>query len=371
MSLERLAKLLVEYSTAVGPGERVGLIGTSASEPLLAALYQEVLRRGGHPMPLIESDRCLGLLLRQGSDAQLAFLSPLQERLIETADVLIHVELAGGSVHLAEIDSARRARYEEARRALGQRWLDRAAAGQLRWSAALDAWSVSPPELDGFTGEEFRRLLAMAMHLNAADPAAAWGDLSARQARLIDVLRHAHTLRIVTPAGTDLSLNVAGRTWINSDGHRNLPDGEVFTAPLEIGTEGVMVADLCSTYAGCQVRGVRLVVRQGQVVDAFAEVGVEVLRHVLNQDAGARTLGEVGLGCNYAIGQPLGHPLIDEKIGGTFHVALGAAYPETGGGNRSSLHWDLVGDLRHGGIVEIDGRVVSQDGRFLDPAWPE
>jgi aminopeptidase len=206
--------------------------------------------------------------------------------------------------------------------------------------------------------------------LDREEPAAGWHLLSEKQARLIDCLRLGKEFRLVTPAGTDLRLGIAGRRWINGDGHENLPDGEVSTAPIEDATEGTIFIDIPAVHNGRVVDGIRLVFRAGQVVEASANAGQEYLLGLLGQ-AGARVLGEVALGCNYGIARNTQNALLDEKIGGTCHVALGAAYPPTGGKNQAPLHWDMVCDLRDGGRVEVDGRLISKNGRFLEPDWPQ
>jgi aminopeptidase len=207
-------------------------------------------------------------------------------------------------------------------------------------------------------------LLLTAGMLDRPDPVAAWREQSRRQARLIDFLNSVHELRFLTPAGTDLRLRVAGRTWVNGDGRENFPDGEVYTAPVEGSAEGTVYFDNPVRHGGRELHGIRLGFRGGQVVEASATREEGYLQRLLDQDAGARRLGEVGLGCNFALTRRTGNALLDEKIGGTFHLGLGAAYRATGGRNASGLHWDLVGDLRQGGHVEADGHTVSTDGWF-------
>jgi aminopeptidase len=207
--------------------------------------------------------------------------------------------------------------------------------------------------------------------LEHADPAAAWRALSERQARVVNFLQSVREIRFVTPNGTDLRVGTAGRTWINCDGHENFPDGEVFTGPLENSTEGTVRFDFPAVHGGREVHGVSLTFREGRVVKASASKGEEYLLSMLDQDGGARVLGEVAIGCNYAITRHTRNTLFDEKIGGTFHLALGTAYPESGGKNQSALHWDMVCDLRRGGRIEADGRLISENGRFLDRNWPQ
>jgi aminopeptidase len=177
-------------------------------------------------------------------------------------------------------------------------------------------------------------------------------------------------MRLRAPGGTDLRLGIKGRRWMNCDGHLNFPDGEVFTSPLEDATEGTAHFTYPAVMGGREVLDVRLRFKAGKVVDASAAKNEEFLIKMLDQDRGARVLGELALGTNYSIRQFTRNTLFDEKIGGTFHLAVGTALPETGGKNRSGLHWDMVCDLRKGGLVELDGKAISRNGRFTKPSWP-
>ncbi|MBL8828688.1 MAG: aminopeptidase, partial [Planctomycetaceae bacterium] len=196
-------------------------------------------------------------------------------------------------------------------------------------------------------------------------------EISERQQRVVDFLNDKHEIRFVTPQGTDLRLAIEGRRWINCDGHENFPDGEVFTGPIETATEGVVCYSFPAVHGGREVHNIRLEFRGGRVVNASADKGEEFLLAMLDQDAGARVLGEIAIGTNYSIKRYSKNTLFDEKIGGTFHAAVGAAYPETGGKNESGLHWDMVCDLRNGGQIFVDGQLISENGRFVDPRWPQ
>jgi aminopeptidase len=159
--------------------------------------------------------------------------------------------------------------------------------------------------------------------------------------------------------GTDLRLRVDGRRWINSDGRRNMPSGEVFTGPRENSANGTIRFTIPSGSRGVEVEGVELTFRDGEVVEARAERGEDYLRSSLAMDDGARYLGELGIGTNPGIDRATGSTLLDEKIAGTVHLALGRSYPETGGTNVSGLHWDLICDLRPGGRLTVDGEPLE------------
>jgi aminopeptidase len=211
--------------------------------------------------------------------------------------------------------------------------------------------------------DDFEAFVRRALFLDQPDPERSWGELRAFQAALIERLKGARELRLES-TGTDLTLSVKGREWVNSDGRRNMPSGEVFTGPHEASANGSVRFDVPSSPAGVDVAGVELQFEDGLVVGARAERGEEYLQRSLQIDEGARRLGEIGIGTNFGIDRAVGATLFDEKIGGTVHLALGRSYPETGGRNESALHWDLICDLRPGGRLSADGEVIVQDGRF-------
>jgi aminopeptidase len=196
------------------------------------------------------------------------------------------------------------------------------------------------------------------------DPVAAWQHAAAETNRLAEWIEGREEVVIEGP-GTSLKLNVAGRHFKPADGKYNLPDGEFFTGPVEDSAEGEITFHLPTSYTGREVAGVRFRFEGGKVVDATAERGEEFLHSVLDTDEGARRLGELGIGTNFGITDGTGEILLDEKIGGTVHLAIGASYPETGGVNESAVHWDMICDLRRGGSITVDGEVLQRDGRFV------
>ena len=199
---------------------------------------------------------------------------------------------------------------------------------------------------------------------------AEWKKVHTTQQRLADFLNKAREVRYVAP-GTDIRFGVKGRRWINCDGENNFPDGEVFTGPIENATEGEVRFTFPVVYQSREVTDAWLRFKAGKVVDAGASKNEGFLYKMMDQDAGGRTLGELAIGTNYDITKFTRNTLFDEKIGGTVHMALGAAYPESGGKNKSALHWDMVCDLRKGGRIEVDGKVIAKNGRFLRATWPQ
>lgn len=367
--LAKLADVLVNYSTAVKPGDLVRLSGPAVGRPLLVELYRAVIRARGNPFLTVNFEECQEIKLLEGTDEQLTFANPVDLFTVEKLDVAISLWGEDNTKALTRVDPAKQGLVARGRKPMMNKFFERAAVGELRWcgtqfpchAAAQDA-EMSLAAYEDFV---FRAGL-----LHHADPAASWRKVSERQQRLVDYLNGKQEIRFTTPQGTDLRLAVAGRRWINCDGHENFPDGEVFTGPVENAVEGTVCYSFPAVHGGRECDGIRFTFRGGKVVEASATKGEDFLIAMLDQDPGARVLGEIAVGTNYSIESYSKNTLFDEKIGGTFHAAVGSSYPETGGKNDSALHWDMVCDLRQGGKIFVDGKLISENGRFLDPTWP-
>lgn len=355
---ERYAELLVGYCVAVRPGELVALHVASPALPLARALTRAVLRAGGRPALRIDYPEFTQDLLELAGDAYFDATPELDLEEVTRAAGWIRVAAPTNSRALQAVDKTRMARLQRHQQPVQEQRLR-----GTRWVGTLFPTDAAAQDA-GMSLDAFERFAFGAMFLFDDDPVARWGELRALQARLIERLARADEVRVHGP-GTDLRLSVKGRTWVNSDGRRNMPSGEVFTGPLEDSAEGVVTFDLPSSVGGVVVRGVRLRFAAGRVVEASAEEGDDLLQAQLATDAGARYLGELGIGTNARIERPILNTLYDEKIGGTVHLALGRSYPETGGTNESAIHWDLITDLRRGGELLLDGEPFQRDGRFL------
>jgi len=362
--LERLADVVVNYSAAVQPGDLVVLEATPLAAPLVRETYRRVLAAGGHPEVRIAVDGVAEALLDDGNDAQLGWVSPARIEQIEHADVRIVFESEYNTRSLSDADPARQALVQRARKRLGDRLFERAAAGELRWLVTLWPTQAAAQEA-GMSLGEYEDFVFRAGFLDRDDPAAAWREFGERLDGLAEWLGRARELRVVAD-GTDLRLGVGGRTWVASSGHENFPDGDIFTGPVETSVNGEIAFSFPAAFGGRVIEGVRLRFEAGEVVEASARRGGDFLQEMLALDDGARRVGEFAFGLNDAITEFTLNTLFDEKIGGTVHLALGKSYPETGGQNTSALHWDLVTDLRVGSEVYADGEVVYRDGRFLD-----
>ncbi len=361
--LERMAQVLVKYSVAIKKGDVVVIDTPPAAEPLAVALYRAILEAGGHPEVMMQPALLEELLLRYGSEEQVKYISPLDKHAVETADVFIMI-LGDINTHaLTNVDPTQQAILSAARQPLMKRAMERAAKNELRWTVALFPTEAYAQDAD-MSLIEYEDFVFRACLLDQQDPVATWKDIARKQQKVVELLRTSKRLRVQAPNGTDLTLSVAGRTWINCCGEKNFPDGEVFTGPVEDSVEGTIVFDFPAVYLGRECEGVKLRFEKGRVVEATAEKGHEFLRQMLDQDEGARRVGEFSIACNYGITRFTKNLLFDEKIGGTVHLAVGGGYPESGSKNESGLHWDMICDLRKGGRITADGQIIYENGKF-------
>ena len=362
--LERLASVLVDYSTAVKEGDLVLIESSSLAAPLVRSVYTRVLEAGGHPQARIGIEGTAETLLKNGTDAQLDWLNPARLEELQRVDVRMVLEADVNTRSLSGVDPARVARLGRAREPLRDVQLERGSTGALRWLVTLFPTNASAQDAE-MSLPEYEDFVYRAGRLDADDPVAAWREFGERLRRTADWLATKSEIRIVGD-GTDLTVGVGGRTWIPCDGKENFPDGEIFTGPVETQVDGVIHFSFPAVFQARVVEGVRLRFEGGEVVEATASRGQEFLEEMLAMDDGARRVGEFAFGMNEAIDEFTRNTLFDEKIGGTVHLALGKSYPESGGVNQSALHWDLVCDLRAGSEVYADGELVYRDGRFLD-----
>ena len=353
------ADLLVSYCLEVRPGQEVLVRTSSLAAPLVLELQRAIHEAGAWPTFRIEVPGQTRGFFEHAQEWQLDEVPPLALHEAKKSQAVLGIQAPEDPLALAGLDPDRLTRARRARRVIQEQTMRK------RWCSTL--WPTPAlAEQAGLPLADYAAFVQSALFLDRpAGPVQAWTELRAFQAKLIKRLSKGRLVRIEA-AGTDLTLDVHKREWINSDGKRNMPSGEVFTGPHERSANGHITFDVPSGPAGVPVRGVRLELRDGEVVSASAEEGQDHLERALATDDGARRFGELGVGTNYGIDRPTGTILFDEKIGGTVHLALGRSYPETGGLNESALHWDLICDLRRGGRMSLDGEVVQQAGHFVE-----
>lgn len=354
--IERLAEVITGYSTGVKRGDVV-LISASGEEcqPLIKAVHRRCLERGAKyveiqfSFPEIARD-----LYRFGSKAQLAHFPAHRLAFLKQVDVSIGIAAEANSMVLAGVDQAKVLAHQRVLRPL------------LDWRVNRTRWVVCRYPTHGMAQQAGLSLEELEEHVFAAC-ALDWAAVSRRQDPLLRLMARTDEVRIEAP-DTDLRLSIRGIPPAKADGHRNLPDGEVFTAPVRTSAEGHVAFNCPTIHGGQAFDGIRLIFRRGRVVAGRAADGEARLRRVLDTDAGARFLGEFAFGLNPGITRPMRNILFDEKIFGSIHLALGNAYAKCDNGNRSSIHWDLVKILGAGSRVLFDGKAIMVDGRFVHPA---
>jgi len=358
-----MADVLLGYSLGVKRGDTVQIKGAYVAEPLMLALYERCLKLGAYPRILASLPDAETLFYRHAADHQLEYVWPTDEWSAENVDVSITIISETNTRALSRIDPHRQLVAATARKHLMDTFMRRASDGAFRWAVTM-----FPTEAHAMAAEmsldEFEDFFFRACLVDADDPAAEWQKVAERHARLLEWMEGREEIHI-EGEGTDLRLDLAGRKWIPCDGTTNFPDGEIFTGPDEAGTEGYITFTYPASYRGRSVEGIRLGFERGRVVEASAQKNEDFLLTTLDADPGARVLGELGIGTNYGIVDFSGETLLDEKIGGTIHLAVGASYPESGGVNESAIHWDMVCDLRRGGRITVDGAVLMEDGILL------
>lgn len=361
--IERWARTLVHYSLYIKAGETVAIHATPLAAPLVEAVYREILRVGAHPLPLIDLESLEELLLREGNEQQLTRKSPVLTAVAAHCDARLFIASRSNTKALSGVKPERVSRRRSALRDISEVTRKREQAGTFRWSSTLYPTSGYAQDAE-MSLHDFEEFVFDVCFLNDPDPIARWKELSTQQQRLVDWLVGKKEVRIQGD-GTDLALSIENRMFINSDGKRNFPSGEFFTGPVEDSANGVIQFDIPASHDGRTIEGVRLVFREGKVVEASARQGQAYLEHMLEIDAGARYLGEFAFGNNARVDRSTKNVLFDEKMGGTVHLALGASYPETGGVNQSALHWDMVCDLRQKGEVRVDDVLFLKEGKIV------
>ena len=358
----KLARLLVEYSTQVQPGDWVGILGNFGSLPILREIYEAVIDAGGFPSLFIEDEKMQRYLLRHGNEPQMRWIDPRMRLYVDEADVYIRAMAPENTRAMTGIDAQRSQQQRAAQSDILQTRLRRSAAGTFRWVGTLFPSQASAQEAN-MSFEEYEDFVYRACFCDQADPAGEWRKLSAMQQHKVDYLLGKKHVQLQGP-NIELELSIEGRRFINSDGKRNMPSGEIFTGPVEDSVNGWVRFSYPAVVGGRAVSGIELTFEDGKVARASAEMNEDLLQAQLSTDAGARYLGEFAIGTNFGIDRFTGSVLFDEKIGGTVHMAIGMGYPETGSRNTSAVHWDMICDMRRDSSILVDGELFYENGAF-------
>jgi len=325
-------------------------------------VYKKVLQAGGNVTTNIYTDDLQELYYLEANNDQLDWVSPTLKQIYEQVNVLISLRGAENTRALSGVAPQKQSRRAQAARYLQETYMARSATKDLRW-VLTDFPCLAFAQDADMSLSDFEDFVYAATYADTDDPVAEWTRIHDEQQKVVDWLNGKKTVTVKSP-NADLTLSIEGRTFINSDGEHNMPSGEVFTGPVEDSANGWVRYTYPAISGGREVEGIYLEFKDGKVVKATAEKNEEFLLTQLETDEGARYLGEFAIGTNYGIKKFTKSILFDEKIGGSFHMALGAGYPETGSVNKSSIHWDMICDIREDSEIRVDGELLYKDGEF-------
>lgn len=371
--IDKWAKLLIKYSIKVENNHKVLIQGDLSALPLIEACYEECLKSGAYVDCLLNHDRLHEYFLKNASTEQLLISPRLKKYAAEEFDRFLFIYAPSNLQALTNISLERHTYSSKANQPIQKTILNRKAKGEIFWCrthfpTASAAQNASMGTL------EFENFVFQAGFLDHENPIESWKALGKKQQKAIDYLSNKKELHFKNSNGTDLRVNISGMKWVNLCGTINFPDGEIYTGPNlnteDGGVNGVVKYDFPTIYRGVEVDGIELTFKSGAVIEAKASRNEAFLHSMIELDAGAKYVGEIALGTNYCVSTGVKDILFDEKIGGTFHTALGMGYPETGNTNQSALHWDLVCDLRKNGVIYADNEKIFENGIYLKNDWP-
>ncbi|MEN6571096.1 MAG: aminopeptidase [Anaerolineaceae bacterium] len=364
--IQNLAKILIHYSTKVKKDDKVMIRGfplDPVATPLLAELYREVLRAGGHPHIEVDLENVQYIFLTEAADFQLLHPDPVAKMVAEEFDVDIRIGANTNTRALSSVKPEAWQLYSRSSREYTDTFYRRTAEGKLRWTVSRFPTLAYAQDAE-MSQEEFANFFFHVTFADTENPIARYEIMRDEQDRLIRWLDGKKHIQITGPE-IELEMSIEGRKFVNCCGLANVPDGEIFTGPVEDSVNGRVKYSFPCIWSGVEVTGVELEFEHGKVVRARADKNEAFLKGVLDTDPGARFLGELGIGTNFEINRFTKNMLFDEKIGGTIHLAIGMGYPETGSVNKSSVHWDMLYDMRRGSRILVDSELFYDSGKFM------
>ncbi len=362
--LQKLAKLLVEYSTEVQAGEKVCILADDVAIPFVVEVAREAVKKGAIVDYFIDVNEVNEIVLKEGNDHQIEQPNLNRKRCIDEADVWISAWGSKNLKYLSNVDSKKLQLQKKANTEANKTYRKRFGEGTSRWVGTQFPTHADAQEAE-MSLEEYEDFVYSAGLLHMEDPVAEWKKVAESQGRWCEFLNTKSEIHIISK-GTDIKATIKGRKWVSCDGRRNFPDGEIFTTPVETEVNGHITFSFPAIYSGKEIENVYLEVKDGKVIKATASKGEDLLNSFLDVDEGARRFGELAIATNYGIQKFTKNILFDEKIGGTIHMAVGSSFAETGGINESAIHWDMICDMRDGGEIYADGQLFYQNGKFLD-----
>ena len=366
--VSKYASILLDHSVRVKPGDRILLEGTTAAEPLLRELYIQMLEKGGHPhlmmalpgtMPFSQDE----MYLTYANDSQLDFVPTFYKIAYDQFEGRVRIHSATNTKGTSNIDASKISRRSRATSVITDAQFRRGATDEFKWCTTLYPTEAYAQDA-GMSLMEYEDFVFGAVHANEEDPISFWLKVKESQQSAVDFMKDKNQVILRGP-NVDLTLSVKGRTFMNSYGVHNMPDGEIYTGPVEESVNGWVKFTYPANYQGTSVEGAELTFSNGRVTSANADKNLDFLLKTLDSDERSRYLGEFAIGTNFDIQKFTGNILFDEKIGGSFHMALGNGYPETGSKNKSSIHWDMICDMRTDSEILVDGELFYKNGQFV------
>jgi len=362
MTNKKYAKLLLDYCLEIKAGQKLYIKSTTLAEPLIRELYRESTKLGAHTVIDMAFEGQNKIFMDNASGDQLSFISPNHKEAMHEFDAYLYIKAPFNLREDQNIDGEKRKKRSEGLKEVSQAYFTRTASGDMVRSLCLYPTQASAQEA-GMSLEEYTDFVFKACNLHLDDPKSAWLGRRKNQQAIVDHLNTVDQVRYVG-SGTDITFSTKGRTWINSDGQTNMPSGEVYSSPIEDSMNGVIYFDYPAIRMGEELQGVTLWVENGEVKKWEAKKGKHILDKVFTID-GATRFGEVAIGTNHNINKPTKNILFDEKMGGTVHMAIGQAYLQCGGLNKSSIHWDMIAEMRNGGEIYADDELIYKSGHFI------
>jgi len=361
--LEKLAYILLHHSLKIKKNDLFVISGSPLAAPLIKEVYKQAVQAGAYPFTRIGIEGLAEIYYKYASEKQLKYVSPISKFEIENIDARLAIISQENTKNMSNIDPKKQALSSTAMREIHQIFLQRAANKQLRWCVTQYPTNAAAQDAE-MSLSDYEDFVFHAAHVDKRDPVKHWNTVFKEQEKVRTLMDSKKKLHVIAK-DTDLTVDVSDRKWINCYGRENFPDGEVFTGPVENSAEGYIRYSFPACHGGREVDDIKLWFHKGKVVKTEATKGKKFLESMLDMDKGSRRLGEFAFGLNYGIKKYTKNTLFDEKIGGTIHLAVGSGYPETGSKNVSSLHWDMMCDLRKYGEVYADNELIYKNGTFV------
>ena len=358
----KYAKLLVHHSLGLKKNDRLLIISSYLAENLLKEVYLEALKVGAYPEFRVSINGIDKIFYDTANNEQLRYVSPTLKYVIENYEAFLNILAPFNLKELQNVDPAKKQTVSLGRAHINKTIFTRSAEGKLAWNLCVFPTDAAAQEC-GMSRSEYEEFVLSACFLNEDDPIGKWQELKNNQQRIVDYLTGKVKIRYVGK-DIDISFSAKDRKWINCAGRRNMPDGEVFTSPVEDSVNGKVRFSYPGFYLGQEIEDISLEVKDGLVVKWASQKGKSLLDKIM-EIPGARQFGEAAVGTNTGIKKFTKNMLFDEKLAGTIHMAIGASIPETGGKNESAIHWDMLADMNDGGEIYADSELIYKNCRFV------